>query len=219
MPTLPLIADVSIDLELQMARVSERLVRFGHTVLEEPMWRAAWIGRFMAPYRRLRFYHFGERSVVYRPTWLYGTHRISVGDDVFVHAGAWLSAERQAWDRDEPTIIVGDRVVLRTHSTLSAACSIRIEDDVVFGGTVTVVDSDHTWKDGQPSVLYNAVEADPIRIGRGSWIGDHVVVLRGSDIGQFCVVGANSVVRGKIPDHSIAVGAPARVVGMTSPPA
>jgi acetyltransferase-like isoleucine patch superfamily enzyme len=45
----------------------------------------------------------------------------------------------------------------------------------------------------------------PIRIGRGTWIGER------------CIIGANSVVRGRIPDNSIAVGAPARVVGTTEP--
>jgi hypothetical protein len=33
--------------------------------------------------------------------------------------------------------------------------------------------------------------------------------------GRCCMIGANSVVRGEIPDYSIAVGAPARVVGST----
>ena len=40
-------------------------------------------------------------------------------------------------------------------------------------------------------------------------------MLRGADIGRCCIIGANSVVRGEIPDYSIAVGAPARVVGST----
>jgi acetyltransferase-like isoleucine patch superfamily enzyme len=44
-----------------------------------------------------------------------------------------------------------------------------------------------------------------------------VAVLRGADIGRRCIIGANSVVRGHIPDNSIAVGAPARVVGSTEP--
>ena len=58
----------------------------------------------------------------------------------------------------------------------------------------------------------------PVRIGRGSWIGDHATVLRGSTIGEFCMIGANSVVRGDIPDRSVAVGSPARVVGRTDAP-
>jgi acetyltransferase-like isoleucine patch superfamily enzyme len=53
----------------------------------------------------------------------------------------------------------------------------------------------------------------PIRIGRGTWIAERVAVLKGANIGRCCIIGAHSVVRGEIPDYSIAVGAPARVVG------
>jgi acetyltransferase-like isoleucine patch superfamily enzyme len=52
----------------------------------------------------------------------------------------------------------------------------------------------------------------PVTIGRGTWLGQNVVVLPGVTIGQHCVVGANSVVNSSIPDYSVAVGAPARVV-------
>ena len=51
-----------------------------------------------------------------------------------------------------------------------------------------------------------------ISIGSGSWLGHGTVVLPGAQIGKHVVIGANSVVSGTIPDFSIAVGAPARVV-------
>ena len=61
--------------------------------------------------------------------------------------------------------------------------------------------------------MHNPVETAPVRIGRGTWLAERVAVLRGANIGRCCIVGANSVVRGEIPDYSIAVGAPAKVVG------
>jgi acetyltransferase-like isoleucine patch superfamily enzyme len=39
-------------------------------------------------------------------------------------------------------------------------------------------------------------------------------VLPGASIGVHCVIGANSVVLSDIPDYSVAVGSPARVVKM-----
>jgi acetyltransferase-like isoleucine patch superfamily enzyme len=64
-------------------------------------------------------------------------------------------------------------------------------------------------------VVWNPLRTAPIRVGRGTWIGERVGVLAGARIGKFCIIGANSVVRDEIPDFSIAVGAPARVVGST----
>jgi acetyltransferase-like isoleucine patch superfamily enzyme len=39
-----------------------------------------------------------------------------------------------------------------------------------------------------------------------------VIVLPGANIGRGVTVGAGSVVTGDLPDHCIAVGAPARVI-------
>lgn len=61
--------------------------------------------------------------------------------------------------------------------------------------------------------MHNPAQSAPVRIGRGSWLAERVAVLKGADIGTCCIIGANSVVRGGIPDYSIAVGSPARVVG------
>lgn len=46
-----------------------------------------------------------------------------------------------------------------------------------------------------------------VRIGNNVWIGGNAVILAGSDIGNGCVIGANSVVSRVIPDNSIVVGA------------
>ena len=52
----------------------------------------------------------------------------------------------------------------------------------------------------------------PVRIGAGSWLGHGTVVLPGATIGRHVVVGANSVVRGELPDFCVAAGNPAKVI-------
>ncbi len=49
-------------------------------------------------------------------------------------------------------------------------------------------------------------------IGDGSWLGHGTVVLPGARIGRNVVVGANSVVKGELPDDCLAAGVPARVL-------
>ena len=53
---------------------------------------------------------------------------------------------------------------------------------------------------------------NPVVIGDGSWIGAGSVILPGARIGKHVAIGANSVVNGIIPDYSVAVGSPAKVI-------
>lgn len=41
-------------------------------------------------------------------------------------------------------------------------------------------------------------------IGNGTWVGANVTILKGTVIGEKCVIGAGTVVSGMIPPHSIA---------------
>jgi lipopolysaccharide O-acetyltransferase len=188
--------------------------RYLRRLSRQPSERARLRGRLIRPWRRFRFHHFGRNSAVVKPAWIYGPGHISIGDDVLLLPGCWLAAEHWTWGELAPALVIGDRVSMRMGCTLSAAAGIVIEDDVTFGAHCSVVDSDHLHQP-HDSVLRNPVRAEPIRIGRGTWLGDGVVVVRGADIGAHCSIGANSVVRGSIPDHSVAVGVPARVVGTT----
>jgi len=56
----------------------------------------------------------------------------------------------------------------------------------------------------------------PIRVGDNTYIGENCLILPGTTIGAGCVIAAGSVVRGTIPDNSLVVGNPGRVVGRAS---
>ena len=51
-----------------------------------------------------------------------------------------------------------------------------------------------------------------VKIGNNCWIGNNVNIVGGVTIGNNVVVGAGSIVTKNIPDDSLAVGNPARVV-------
>jgi len=51
-----------------------------------------------------------------------------------------------------------------------------------------------------------------VHIGEGTWLGTNVVIVGSISVGKQCVIGANSVVTKDIPDYSVAVGIPAKVI-------
>lgn len=57
------------------------------------------------------------------------------------------------------------------------------------------------------------IERTPVQIGSNVYIAPNAVIVKGIKIGNFTVIGANSLVNKDIPSHSIAIGQPAKVVG------
>lgn len=52
----------------------------------------------------------------------------------------------------------------------------------------------------------------PIAVGDNVYIGNNVIILPGVKIGNNVVIGAGAIVSRDIPDNSVAVGVPARVI-------
>jgi acetyltransferase-like isoleucine patch superfamily enzyme len=182
---------------------------------EEPAARIYYRNQLIRPWRVSRFHHFGAHSVIDRPIGIYGAHHIHVGDDVGIGPGCTIAVERTAWDKPAPTLVIGNRVIMRCSNHISASDSIIIEDHVCFGAWCTVIDSNHVFNTETGNIQDGRVTTTPVRIGAGTWIADRVAILPGADIGKGCFIGSNSVVNKPIPDFSVALGFPARVVGST----
>jgi acetyltransferase-like isoleucine patch superfamily enzyme len=112
----------------------------------------------------------------------------------------------------DPVVSIGDRCLIGRGSGIVGHLSIEIGDDVYTGHHVYITDQNHGYLDRELPISRQVQPERPVRIGPGSWIGHGSVVLPGSTIGRNVVVGANSVVTGTLPDHCVAVGAPARII-------
>ena len=55
--------------------------------------------------------------------------------------------------------------------------------------------------------------SNPVKIGRGCFIGARSIILKGVTLGDRVIIGAGSVVTKDVPAFSIAAGNPARIVG------
>jgi len=82
----------------------------------------------------------------------------------------------------------------------------------LLGELTSVRDSDREFARSGTPISAQGYRSEPVRVGDDVWIGRGVAVLKGVTIGSHSVIGANSVVTGSIPDWSVAVGAPARVI-------
>ena len=105
--------------------------------------------------------------------------------------------------------------------TIYARKGIEIGENTAIGGNTKILDNDFhpieaetrnkllADKNGGDSDL---VPAKPIKIGKNCFIGCNAIILKGTELGDGCVVGAGAVVSGKFETNSVIVGNPARVI-------
>jgi acetyltransferase-like isoleucine patch superfamily enzyme len=148
--------------------------------------------------------------------------RISLGNSVSLRKDAWLNVADNSPDREaEPAIILEDNCHIGYGSIISAKNRIHLERDVLVGQQVIIVDHNHAYEDiSIPVVKQDITEGGRIRIGQGSWIGRGAAIICPKGelvIGRNCVIAVNSVVTRSIPDYSVVVGMPARIIRQYDP--
>jgi acetyltransferase-like isoleucine patch superfamily enzyme len=156
------------------------------------------------------FRQFGRGSRILLPFRVQGAGRIVIGSKVLIGAGSWLITLDEGGD--EPAIEIHDRVRMN-QTSISAVRSVIIEEAVAIARGVYISDHSHGFDDPDTPIRDQPLaRVAPVRIERGAWLGQNVVVLPGVTIGAGSVIGANSVVRDDVPTRTVAAGTPARVI-------
>jgi acetyltransferase-like isoleucine patch superfamily enzyme len=141
---------------------------------------------------------------------------ISIGANVSIRPFAWIYAITSDHGREgvfTPSIEIGDCCKIGRFCYITASNRLVLEESVFIMESVLITDSSHGYLDiTVPIVEQNLVQGGPIIIGRGSWIGTGARIMGTIRIGEHCVVGANAVVTKNVPDFSVVVGCPARVI-------
>ena len=116
-------------------------------------------------------------------------------------------------------LVFGNNVQLNDNVHIVAMDSVNIVNNVLIASHVFISDNSHgSYKgddnDTNPNIppIQRDYATAPVSIGDNTWIGEGVMIMPGVNIGKGCVIGAHSIVNKSIPDYSIAVGSPAKVV-------
>ena len=124
----------------------------------------------------------------------------SCGDGACLTFGTILS---------HPTATIGRNVYVGAYCSLG---DVELEDDVLLASNVSVMNGSrqHGTQRLDVPIREQPGVFERVTIGRDSWIGERATIA--ANVGRHCVIGAGAVVTKPIPDYSIAIGVPARVV-------
>jgi maltose O-acetyltransferase len=103
----------------------------------------------------------------------------------------------------------GENVYFNVNCVVLDTMEIIIGSNTLFAPGVHIYTASHPldWE------IRKTLEiSKPVKIGNDCWIGGGVIICPGVTIGNRCVIGAGAVVTKNIPDDSLAVGNPARVI-------
>lgn len=107
-------------------------------------------------------------------------------------------------------VIIGENTLIGIGNVLIGPVSIG--KNVILAQNIVISGLNHGYEDVGRPIRDQDVRTKPIIIGDECWIGANSVITSGVTIGKHCVIGAGSVVTQDIPDFSVAIGNPARIV-------
>ncbi len=160
---------------------------------------------------RKAFAKYGVNSFIITPLKIVGRKSIYIGNDVIIQYKSWLAAVPLTGETN-CKLVIEDGCNIGHFNHIFATGSIILHKNVLTADKVFISDNTHGYEDvSTPIKNQPIIQKKCVEIGENSWLGENVFVM-GANIGKHCVIGANSVVTHDIPDYSVAVGSPAKVI-------
>lgn len=129
--------------------------------------------------------------------------RISMGSYNQNRGALWLVC-------DGGRITIGNHCFFNTGCCITAMEALTIGDRCKFGNNLVIVDQDHNYK--RRTEAESEFLTAPVHIGNDVWVGANVTILRGTTIGDHCVIGAGCVVKGDVPAGTVMTGPKAQAL-------
>jgi len=163
--------------------------------------------------RNTRMIRFGKGVTLETGVLIDGLSRdgIRLGDNVTVGAYSIIRATG-ALTQLGVGVRMGNGSAVDAYSFIGAAGGVQIGSQVIMGQHISFHAENHQYGDLDTPIKEQGTSRQGIVIEDNCWIGSNVTFLDGTWVQTGCVIGAGSVVTGNIPEFSVAVGVPAKVV-------
>src|SRR5690606_3129138 len=157
------------------------------------------------------FGKMGMPSYLGKPLFLMGIKRVFIGKKVRIFPHLRMETHQ------EGSIHIEDDVIISQNVHITSAGNLRIGKSSLILANVFITNIDHDYQTIGQHVVKQKYHVKETTIGENCYIGMGAAIMAGTVLGKHCVVGANAVARGTVPDFCVIVGAPARIVKKYNP--
>ncbi len=157
---------------------------------------------------------WGKNTLIHPPFHSNNLSQLFLGDNCVIYGFGWIDCVQQYVGQDySPHLEICDNAYIGHRVHIIACGKMKIGKNVMIADGVYISDNLHGFEDiSLPVARQPLKHPGPVTIEDEAWIGENVSILPNVTIGRHSVVGANSVVTKDIPEYSVAVGIPAKVI-------
>lgn len=132
----------------------------------------------------------------------------------FKHIGENVIIEDSNEFVDAENIEIGNNVYIGFGSFFVATGGIKIGNGTIIAHKIEIMTRNHNYDSPNlQAIPYDGTYIlKSVCIGENVWIGAHVLILPGVNIGEGAVIAAGSVVTKDVPPYAIVGGNPANIV-------
>lgn len=160
-----------------------------------------WVKMLVNPFKHKR----GKKSIIRRRTRIdvFPYNKFELGESSVVEDFATVN-------NGVGDVIIGDRTIIGIGNVIIGP--VKIGNDVMFAQNIVASGLNHGYEDVSLPPSVQKVNTAQITIADNVWIGANSVITAGVSIGKHAIIGGGSVVTKNVPEYTVAVGNPAKVV-------
>ena len=167
-------------------------------------WAEQWQNEYQQYLREMETVEIGKNCFISPLAHIFAERgrTIKIGDNCFIAADCTLHGP----------LDIGNEVAINHHCILDGGrVGIKLHDQVRIAAYSHLYAFDHGTQLDQP-IYQQPVRSQGIEIGRDVWLGAHVGVKDGVKIGDYAIVGMQSMVTKDIGEREVVAGNPARFI-------
>lgn len=146
-------------------------------------------------------------SYIGKPVYLHGIKNIFIEKNVRLFPNIRMEVHGK-----DASITISEDVGIAQNVHITSGSNLTIGKSSTILANVFITNIDHDYTTIGVNILKQGMIIKETKIGDNCFIGIGAAIQAGTILGNHCVVGANSVVKGIFPDYSIIAGVPAKVV-------